>query len=46
VIDAREPKIGATATATGQQWDRPNGWAPLQYLAIEGLNFGSYCELR
>ncbi len=23
---------------TGQQWDAPNGWAPLQYLAIEGLN--------
>jgi len=22
---------------TGQQWDFPNGWAPLQYLAIEGL---------
>src|SRR5208337_4519169 len=31
--------LGTTATATGQQWDRPNGWAPLQYLAIEGLNF-------
>ncbi len=30
--------LGTTATATGQQWDRPNGWAPLQYLAIEGLN--------
>ena len=23
---------------TGQQWDRPNGWPPLQYLAIKGLN--------
>jgi alpha,alpha-trehalase len=23
---------------TGQQWDSPNGWAPLQYLTIEGLN--------
>ncbi|WP_083321960.1 alpha,alpha-trehalase TreF [Hymenobacter lapidarius] len=22
---------------TKQQWDAPNGWAPLQYLAIEGL---------
>ena len=30
--------LGATLTPTGQQWDRPNGWAPLQYLAIEGLN--------
>lgn len=26
-----------TLTETGQQWDAPNGWAPLQYLAIEGL---------
>lgn len=26
-----------TLTRTGQQWDRPNGWAPLEYLAIEGL---------
>lgn len=23
--------------ATGQQWDHPNGWAPLQLLAVEGL---------
>ncbi|MBV9288892.1 MAG: alpha,alpha-trehalase TreA [Hyphomicrobiales bacterium] len=29
--------LGTTVTETGQQWDRPNGWAPLQYLAIEGL---------
>ncbi len=29
--------LGTTLTASGQQWDRPNGWAPLQYLAIEGL---------
>ena len=27
-----------TLRKTGQQWDAPNGWAPLQYLAIEGLN--------
>lgn len=26
-----------TLASTGQQWDRPNGWAPLEYLAIEGL---------
>ena len=26
-----------TLSKTGQQWDAPNGWAPLQYLAIEGL---------
>jgi alpha,alpha-trehalase len=29
--------LGTTLTENGQQWDRPNGWAPLQYLAIEGL---------
>ncbi|WP_313418682.1 alpha,alpha-trehalase TreA [Stenotrophomonas sp.] len=22
---------------TGQQWDAPNGWAPLQWVAVEGL---------
>lgn len=22
---------------TGQQWDSPNGWAPLQWIAIKGL---------
>jgi len=27
----------ATDTATGQQWDAPNGWAPLQWVAIDGL---------
>jgi alpha,alpha-trehalase len=29
--------LAATATRTGQQWDLPNGWAPLQWLAIDGL---------
>lgn len=26
-----------TEVNSGQQWDSPNGWAPLQYIAIEGL---------
>lgn len=26
-----------TETASGQQWDAPNGWAPLEWLAIRGL---------
>lgn len=26
-----------TRVASGQQWDAPNGWAPLQYLAVIGL---------
>ena len=29
--------IAATTIVTGQQWDRPNGWAPLQWVAITGL---------
>jgi alpha,alpha-trehalase len=29
--------VATTRRTTGQQWDRPNGWAPLQYLAVEGL---------
>lgn len=26
-----------TLNDTGQQWDSPNGWAPLQWIAIQGL---------
>ena len=26
-----------TPLQTGQQWDSPNGWAPLQWIAVEGL---------
>lgn len=26
-----------TLIASGQQWDAPNGWPPLQWLTIEGL---------
>ena len=26
-----------TGDDTGQQWDAPNGWAPLHWVAIEGL---------
>jgi alpha,alpha-trehalase len=29
--------IVTTTLRTGQQWDAPNGWAPLQWIAIEGL---------
>ncbi len=33
--------VVSTLTNTGQQWDAPNGWAPLQYMTIEGLrNYG------
>lgn len=30
--------IATTTVNTGQQWDYPNGWAPLQWVATEGLN--------
>ena len=30
--------LGTTLIDNDQQWDRPNGWAPMQYLAIEGLS--------
>lgn len=26
-----------TLDTTGQQWDAPNGWAPLQWMAVQGL---------
>ncbi|WP_322013683.1 alpha,alpha-trehalase TreF [Paraburkholderia sp. J12] len=29
--------LATTQVSTGQQWDEPNGWAPLQYLAVMGL---------
>ena len=30
--------LRTTTIRTGQQWDRPNGWAPLQWIAIQGLD--------
>jgi alpha,alpha-trehalase len=37
-------KAGGLVTTlknSGQQWDAPNGWAPLQFIAIKGLdNYG------
>ena len=29
--------IRTTTIESGEQWDRPNGWAPLQWIAVEGL---------
>ncbi|WP_334656892.1 alpha,alpha-trehalase TreF [Sphingomonas panaciterrae] len=29
--------LRTTPIRTGQQWDNPNGWAPLQWVAIAGL---------
>ena len=34
-----------TLTTTTQQWDSPNGWAPLQWFAIAGLdNYGFHTQ--
>lgn len=29
--------LRTTTVTTGQQWDTPNGWAPLQWVAVSGL---------
>jgi alpha,alpha-trehalase len=41
-------KPGGVVTSlltTGQQWDAPNGWAPLQWITIIGLENYGYHEL-
>jgi len=33
--------LRTTLVNSGQQWDAPNGWAPLQWIAVQGLeNYG------
>lgn len=34
----KEGGLVTTTQHNGQQWDAPNGWAPLQWAAVEGLN--------
>lgn len=34
-----------TRIASGQQWDAPNGWPPLEWLAIQGVRRYGYGEL-
>lgn len=35
--------LQTTCRQTGQQWDAPNGWAPLQWMAFRGLlSYGHY----
>jgi alpha,alpha-trehalase len=39
-IESRFLKKGGVVTTvynTGQQWDAPNGWAPLQFITVMGL---------
>ena len=41
-------KMGGLVTTTiqnNQQWDSPNGWAPLQWVAIQGLRVYDHNEL-
>lgn len=44
ILESKFLKDGGLTTTlnyTGQQWDAPNGWAPLQWIAIKGLrNYG------
>jgi alpha,alpha-trehalase len=44
VVSGKLLQIGGVATTlvnSGQQWDAPNGWAPLQWIAVTGLrNYG------
>lgn len=35
----------STLNRTGQQWDAPNGWAPLQLIAIDGLRHYGHEQL-
>jgi len=37
--------LATTTMRTGEQWDAPNGWAPLQWIAIEGLNYYGHAAL-
>ena len=44
IVEQKFLKPGGVVTTletTGQQWDAPNGWAPLQWMTIKGLeNYG------
>ncbi len=40
IVEQKFLKAGGVVTTlsnTGQQWDAPNGWAPLQWMTIRGL---------
>ncbi|KAK8655138.1 hypothetical protein V6N13_107728 [Hibiscus sabdariffa] len=38
--------IATSLTNSGQQWDFPNGWAPLQHMIVEGLSRSASIEAR
>jgi alpha,alpha-trehalase len=37
LLDTRDGAIAATNLVSGQQWDEPNVWPPLQYILMQGL---------
>jgi len=37
--------LRTTTNTNGQQWDQPNGWAPLTWVAIDGLHRNGQEEL-
>jgi len=37
--------VVSTLNASGQQWDYPNGWAPLQWITVKGLRNYNQTEL-
>ena len=41
----QEGGLPTTLLQTGQQWDFPNGWAPLQWIAVKGLDNYGYQDL-
>jgi alpha,alpha-trehalase len=48
VLERRFLKDGGLVSSlhnTGQQWDYPNGWAPLQWMGVTGLKNYGYDEL-
>lgn len=48
ILEQRFLKTGGVLTTlafTGQQWDAPNGWAPLQWIAYKGLKNYGFDEL-
>jgi alpha,alpha-trehalase len=36
--------VATTPYQSGQQWDKPNGWAPLQWVAIKGLEHYGFSD--
>ncbi|KAL9330054.1 hypothetical protein ACSQ67_005057 [Phaseolus vulgaris] len=42
----RAAGVATSLTDSGQQWDFPNGWAPLQHMLVEGLLKSGLQEAR